>query len=207
MKEKAKADEEKAAEAAALAAKIAAEEAANKIPEKYNDAFSWILDKLESRPWTTFMNYPVDVSKPGGMEEIEKVVKENFNEVPITKDNIFGDDNSQTFFNKFKFKLNRKLLLDDPEDAKIDFSAIKQLGKLLIGAFNIEARFLYQQLLIIAAQKEDAIFDYIGNFVPELPYSSTALSYYIDAKAKNQASPDQMKANLTKQVESVRERI
>ena len=81
-------------------------------------------------------------------------------------------------------------MLDIQEDYKLYAATYKQLGKLLIGAFNIEARFLYQELLIILAQNEGAIFDYIGNFKDDLPYSRTALSYFIDAKEKNQASPE-----------------
>lgn len=70
------------------------------------------------------MEKPIDASLPGG-QETEKVVKDNFNSVPLTNHNIFGDENSQTFFKDFKFRLNRKLFFEDPEDDKLSFQTIK----------------------------------------------------------------------------------
>jgi len=154
----------------------------NQIPDNYVDALVWIIGKLEKRPWFKMMNETIDAPLP---QDSEKVIKDNFENVPITSQNIFGNGNSQKFFKDFKFHLNRDLLLDDSNGFKPSLETCKRLAKLLVGTFYVEARFLYQELLIIAAQDEKLLFESTGHLKSNLPYSSAALAFFIDAKSKN----------------------
>lgn len=204
-----KAEQQKLEEAKALAAKIAAEEAANKIPENYNDAMAFMLSKLESRPWIAYMDYEIEDKYPDllpELQETEKVVKECFNDVPYTQENIFGDPNNQTFFKNFRFKIDRYLMLDNKE-CPVSFANVKKLSKLLIGAFKIEARFLYEELKVISTEDQDKLFNYIGELKEKLPYSRTAVKYYISAKENNKASTAQMRDDLAGQAAKVKSKI
>ena len=83
-------------------------------------------------------------------------------------------------------------MLENKEEELL-FSTVKKLFKLLIGAVQIEARFLYNELQIIFGASQDDIFDYLGCLKPDLPYSRTALLYYCNAKSKNKCTPAEMK--------------
>ena len=91
--------------------------------------------------------------------------------IPLDKNNVFGSPASQIFFNKskFSFKLERNLMLNDLE-LENSFDVIKKLFSLIIGAFKIEAVFLYKELVDIF-ENQNIIFEENGLFKNDLPYS------------------------------------
>ena len=94
----------------------------------------------------------------------------------------------------------------DNKECPVSFANVKKLSKLLIGAFKIEARFLYEELKVISAD-QNQLFDYIGDLKEKLPYSRAAFAYYINAKENNKASIPQMRNDLAGQAAKVKERI
>lgn len=188
---------QKLAEAEALAAEIAAQELANKVPDNYRDAFGFFMDKLLSKPWAMYMDTDVGGHHDADLPpEKEQTIKDNFNNIPNSRENIFGVASNQTFFKNFKIKVDKCLMLDNKEE-ELDYEDVKKLFKLLIGSFKIEARFLYQELVIIIDKDgESDLLDGNNMIKSNLPYSKTAVAYYLNAKNKNQASLDQIKNDL-----------
>lgn len=144
------------------------------------------MEKLLSRPWAVYMDTEIgSKADPDLPQESESVIKNNFNNIPFDRFNIFGTSDNKTFFKKFSFKIDRYLMLDNKEENELSYSNIKNLFKLLIGTFKIEARFLYQELEVIINNGEEALYNNVNILKPGLPYSKTALSYFLKAKSNN----------------------
>ena len=181
---------EKLAEAEAKAAEIAAQELANQVPDNYKDAFAFFMDKLLSKPWAVYMETDVGSHHDADLpQEQESTIKDNFANIQNSRDNIFGAASNQTFFKSFLIKVDKCLMLDNKEE-ELNYDDVKKLFKLLIGSFKIEARFLYQELEVMIGKGDAELFDGQNMLKSGLPYSKTALSYYLTAKNKNNLNLD-----------------